>query len=75
MPPGLLKLVDIIGDRLVSKAVQLVQNKTTNFMSVRCKMDGGNILTGFSQVLFIIVAWLLHCGFNMDLVGLQKCGS
>ena len=45
MPPGLLKSVDIVGDRLVSKAAQLVQNKTTNlsenFMSVRCKMDGG----------------------------------
>ena len=45
MPPGLLKAVDTVGDRLVSKAAQLVQNKTTNisenFMSVRCKMDGG----------------------------------
>ena len=44
MPPGLLKSVDIVAD-LVSKAGQLVQNKTTNlsenFMSVRCKMDGG----------------------------------
>ena len=45
MPPGLFKSVDIVGDRLVSKAAQLVQNKITNisenFMSVRCKVDGG----------------------------------
>ena len=45
MPPVLLKSVDIVGDRLVSKAAPLVQNKTTNlsenFMSIRCKMDGG----------------------------------
>ena len=37
-----------MGDRLVSKATQLVQNKTTNlstnFRSVRCKMDGGKYI-------------------------------
>jgi len=45
LPHGLLKSVDTISDRLVSKASQLVQNTTTNlsenFMSIRCKMDGG----------------------------------
>ena len=45
LPSGLLKAVDTIGDRLVSKAAQLVHNKTTNicenYMSVCCKMDGG----------------------------------
>ena len=38
MPPGLLK----VGDRLVSKAAQLLQNKTTNLSeNFRCKTDGG----------------------------------
>jgi len=45
LPPGLLRAVDTIADRLVTKATQLVHNKTTNlcenYMSVRCKMDGG----------------------------------
>ena len=45
LPPGLLRGVDTIGDRLVTKAAQLVHNKTTNlcenYMSIRCKMDGG----------------------------------
>ena len=44
IPSGLLKSVDTVGDRLVSKAVQLVQNKTNlseNFMFIRYKMDGG----------------------------------
>ena len=44
MPPGLLK-IDTLADRLVSKASQLIQNTTANlsenFISIRCKMDGG----------------------------------
>ena len=43
--PDFIDDVESCGDRLVSKAVQLVSNKTTNisenFMSIRCKMDGG----------------------------------
>ena len=30
LPSGLLRAVETIGDRLVSKAAQLVHNKTTN---------------------------------------------
>jgi len=45
LPPNFLHDVEAAGDRLVSKAEQLIQNKTTNitenFMSIRCKMDGG----------------------------------
>ena len=45
LPPNFLHDVEAVGDRLVAKAAQLVQNKTTNitenFMSIRCKMDGG----------------------------------
>jgi len=41
----LLRAVETLTDRLVVKAPQLVDNKTTNlcenFMSIRCKMDGG----------------------------------
>ena len=44
-PPDFINDVESCGDRLVSKAAQLVTNKTTNisenFMSIRCKMDGG----------------------------------
>ena len=43
--PDFINDVESCGDRLVSKAAQLVSNKTTNisenFMSIRCKMDGG----------------------------------
>ena len=42
---GLIQLVEAAGDRLVSKASQLIQHETTNlsesFMSVRSKLDGG----------------------------------
>lgn len=45
LPSNFLRDVEAAGDRLVAKAAQLVQNKTTNitenFMSIRCKMDGG----------------------------------
>ena len=45
LPPNFLRDVEAAGDRLVAKAAQLVQNRTTNitenFMSIRCKMDGG----------------------------------
>ena len=45
LPAGLFRAVDTLGDRLVAKAPQLISNKTTNicenFMSIRCKMDGG----------------------------------
>ena len=45
LPANFLHDVEAAGDRLVAKATQLVQNKTTNitenFMSIRCKMDGG----------------------------------
>ena len=45
LPPDFLRDVGAAGDQLVTKAAQLVQNKTTNvtenFMSIRCKMDGG----------------------------------
>ena len=45
LPPNFLHDVEAARDRLVAKAAQLVQNKTTNitvnFMSIRCKMDGG----------------------------------
>ena len=45
LPPNFLHDVEAAGYRLVAKAEQLIQNKTTNisenFMSIRCKMDGG----------------------------------
>ena len=45
LPSGLIQLVEAAGDRLVSKASQLIQHETTNllesFMSVRSKLDGG----------------------------------
>ena len=45
LPPNFLRDVEAAGDRLVAKAAQLVQIRTTNitenFMSIRCKMDGG----------------------------------
>ena len=30
LPPGLLRAVETLGDRLVVKAAQLIHNKTTN---------------------------------------------
>ena len=45
LPPNFLHDVEAAGDRLIAKAAQLVQNKTTNmtenFVSILCKMDGG----------------------------------
>ena len=45
IPPNLLFELERTGDRLVSKAAQLIQDQTTNlsecYMSVRAKMDGG----------------------------------
>ena len=46
--------VESCGDRLVSKTAQLVSNKTTiiseNFMSIRCKMDGGKYFKSVIRV-------------------------
>ena len=54
-PPDFINDVELCGDKLVSKAAQLVSNKTTNisenFMSIRCKMDGENILIECNQGL------------------------
>jgi len=45
LPPNLFFEIDRAGDRLVSKAAQLISNSTTNlsecYMSIRAKMDGG----------------------------------
>lgn len=45
LPPNLMFEVEQAGDRLVSKAAQLISNNTTNlsecYMSIRAKMDGG----------------------------------
>ena len=45
LPSNILHDVEEAGYRLVAKAAQLLQNKMTNitenFMSIRCKMDGG----------------------------------
>ena len=45
LPPDFLRDIETAGDRLVAKAAHLIQNKTTNitenFMSIRCKVDGG----------------------------------
>ena len=45
LPPGLYRAIQNAGDRIVSKAAQLIQDETTNlsesYMSVRTKMDGG----------------------------------
>ena len=73
--PDFINDVESCGDRLVSKAAQLVSNKTTNisenFMSIRCKMDGGNILIEYNQGLSNIDLWQLHLECNMGLVGQQ----
>ena len=50
LPPEFLCHAEAtIGDRLVTRAVQLMQNQTAittkNFMSTRCKMDGMNYIT------------------------------
>ena len=69
LPPDFLRDVEAAGDRLVSKAAQLIQNKTTNitenFMSIRCKMDGANFTTESSLDPFSIGQWLLHYEYSM----------
>ena len=44
-PPDFIHDIESCGDRLVSKASQLIGNKTTNitenFMPIQCKMDRG----------------------------------
>ena len=55
---------------MVSKAAQLIQNKTTNitenFMSIRCKMDGGKfynrIQSGSFQHRSMAAALRVQCG-------------
>ena len=64
IPPNLIFEIERAGDRLVSKAVQLISNNTTNltecYMSIRAKMDGGNKLTVLSsQDHLNIAAWQL----------------
>ena len=69
-PPGLLRSLEAAGDRLVSKSVQLIQDKTTNlsesYMSVRNKMDGGKfynrIQSGSFQVRCMAAALRLQLG-------------
>ena len=72
-PPNFLHDVEAAGDRLVAKAAQLVQDKTTNItensMSIRCKMDGGSIIIGYSQDHSNIVQWQLHYMSSLVLVG------
>ena len=45
VPSNLLFELERVGDRIVSKAAQLIQDQTTNlsegYMLVRAKMDGG----------------------------------
>ena len=45
LPPNLMFEVERAGDRIVSKAAQLISNNTTNlsecYMSIQAKMDGG----------------------------------
>ena len=63
LPPGLLRSVEAAGDRLVSKAAQLIQDKTTN---MRSKMDGGKfynrIQSGSFQVRCMATALRLQLG-------------
>ena len=77
-PPDFINDVESCGDRLVSKAARLVSNKTTNisenFISIRSKMDGGNILIEYNQGLCSIDPWQLHLECNMWLVGQQVSG-
>ena len=62
--------MDTLADRIVSKAAHLIHNKTTNFcenyMSVRCKMDGGKyfnrIQSGSFQHRCMAAALRVLCG-------------
>ena len=70
MPAGLIQAVDTLADRIVSKAAQLIRNKTTNlcenYMSIRCKMDGGKyfnrIQSGSFQYRCMAAALRVQCG-------------
>ena len=70
LPPGLLRAVDTLGDRLVKKAPQLVSNQTTNlcenFMSIRSKMDGGKFFNRIQSGSFshrsMAAALRIQCG-------------
>ncbi|XP_065906075.1 uncharacterized protein [Dysidea avara] len=70
MPAGLIQAVDTLADRIVSKAAQLIRNKTTNlcenYMSIRCKMDGGKyfnrVQSGSFQHRCIAAALRVQCG-------------
>ena len=74
-PPDFITDVESCGDMLVSKAAQLVNNKTTNisenFMSIQCKMDEGKYLIECNQSLSSIDLWQLHLECIMGLVGHQ----
>ena len=66
----MLRAVDTLGNRLVAKASQLIQNKTTNlcenFMSIRCKMDGGKYFNRIQSGSFnhrcMVAAMRVQCG-------------
>jgi len=70
MPVGLIQAVDTIAGRIVSKAAQLIHNKTTNlcenYMSIHCKMDGGKyfnrIQSGSFQHRCMAAALRVQCG-------------
>ena len=70
LPPDFLCDAEAAGDQLVAKAVQLIQNKTTNitenFMSIRCKMDGvkfyNRIQSGSFQHRSMAAALWVQCG-------------
>ena len=72
LPAGLFRAVDTLGDRLVAKAPQLISNKTTNicenFMSIRCKMDGGkyfnHVQSGSFHHRCMAAALRVQCGPN-----------
>ena len=55
-PPDFIDVVESCGDRLVSKATQLIScNKTTDIlhcMSIRCKMEGGKYFNRVQSVSF-----------------------
>ena len=73
LPPNFLHDIEAARDRIVAKAAQLVQNKTTNitenFISIRCKMDGGNTTIGYNRDHSSIVQWQLHSMSNLVQVG------
>ena len=79
LPPGLFIAVQNAGDRIVSKASQLVENYTSNicenFMSILGKMGRGRYSIEFKEGHFSIGQWLLHSDYSLDQVGLVNCGS